>query len=264
MRSVVVTVLLLIGGTLFVLSPGSGRPIVALGQTTIQFCRNVPEDFSCVGPSTTFGTNEQMVWIIVKPIACPCDLQVEWVGPGGTIEATASDRVSRTGNLQGRWRLAIRGQKPETLPGEWTVRVSSNGKQVASGRFTLQLVGVQKVYVPALGPVAARGGMVKTEPNSPPQESTSVFSAQDEIWAFVAYDFAPLPKDVTVIHKVRYLRNGAEVYQYFAPGGRLFRANSNNYWAKIRLPSDKVQPGDYTVEWSIDDVVLIKVPFKIE
>ncbi len=119
---------------------GAAQPVVAQGfGTTVRFCRDVPDDFSCQGMSTVFAPTDDAVWVLFRlRWRSPYTLTVEWVAPSGVVYETFVGRVTGEGYYWWRLRLAIRGTRAASLLGEWTVRVTTDTGFSTMGKFTLQ------------------------------------------------------------------------------------------------------------------------------
>lgn len=249
---------------------------ISLGQTTLEFCREVPgPPFSCIGPSAVFTTNERFVWVLVRILQPgPYETSVEWIAPDASTYATQRFSWNQSRGLVLRARIPVQGQKSETLPGLWTVRVLVNARPVASGQFTLQLVGEPNIFHPLLGPVSiSKAGTARGVESFEPVNETAEFKLGDPVWAWARLSFSPLQGDQ--LGKVLIRR-----WRWIAPSGEVLDGRENRWgptqqgWAIMtswdRLPAleGRVQQpnGLWQVEFAVEDIVVIprsKLSFRI-
>lgn len=98
-----------------------------------------------VDTTDTFTTEDAtaVMWVKLRDIEGPHTLRWEWYDPQGRLYYTTDDyRINRDGRLRRfhiAWhRIAIKGDKAETLPGIWTVKVFLDGKVVATRSFEIK------------------------------------------------------------------------------------------------------------------------------
>ncbi len=186
--------------------------------------------------------------------------------PDGSVYATSALRAPEARYYRFRFRLRIRGSRAETLPGDWGVRILINERLAGSAKFTLQLVGDPKVWVPALGVVeVTRMVTANGARGNEPVGEASEFKVGETVYSCVRFEFSSSGEERSVHYK----------WQWTAPSGeRLERARRGvirGDWSSVRwctpLPSfqGRVQNpvGMWQGEFLIDDVVVARFQFNM-
>ncbi len=245
-------------------------------ETTFEFCRNVAEDYTCIGPAREFATVEPRIWVIVRPSDMgPYEGRLDWVQPDGSIYATARQRTPEQ-RATYRWRLSIpvRGQQAESLPGAWTVRFFVNNQPAGSGGFVLKQVGESRISIPSLGLVSVVA--IGTAHDFDNQSGTAINPGTefhlgvtgDTIRAYVKLaippvDAASAPK--TVPGLVRWTAPSGEVLESSTRWN--LKAGYAMVWWGPRMPSyeGKVQKpiGLWQVEFLVEGVPAAKTTFTL-
>lgn len=239
----------------------------ALSQPTdIQFCRDTPE-FICMGATFTFSTTDPVVWVLLTIRGeGPYDIRIEWIAPDGTNYFAHTGRAAGGGPYIWRAALAIRGSRAETLPGEWTVRVTINNRQATQAKFTLRLVGDPKLWVPALGLVAvAKAVTARGVESDAPVGEASEFKLTDPVFAYVRLTFPPRLSGPALTASWSWTAPSGEVLEE----GRQVQMRPNEtalvLWARLSSIEGKVQQpaGNWQVQLTIDNVTVMRLRFTL-
>jgi hypothetical protein len=241
--------------------------VPALSQTTVQFCRDVRPGPVCVGATTVFSTTDPFfAFIVVIPQRGPYEIRVEFVNPTGAVDVLVHRTQRTDANQTFGFRVPIFGEKAETLPGEWTVRVLVGEVLIATGKFTLQLFGEPKVWVPPLKGVSVVRAVTarRIESNEPLDEGTE-FRLGDSVFAYVR--FSHPPSQPGAVASVR--------WNWIAPSGEsLERAGEYRpregstgglAWSRIPTYDGRVQQptGEWKVEFNLAGVVVARLTFNL-
>ena len=123
--------------TLMLLAPS----LPAASVSKLLLARSVDES-SCAAPHPVSrfdaGDREAFVWFRADRVRDGDSLEVQWLAPDGSIALDAPYRdVPQAASLCFASRLPIAGFTPASQPGNWTVRVMSEGRALASREFTI-------------------------------------------------------------------------------------------------------------------------------
>ena len=124
-----------------------------------------------------------------------------------------------------------------------------------------------RVAVAGLGSVVATVGFGKAgpgfrpEPRFPFPETRSSFSMGDAIYSYLVVEHPRLVANVQITVGIRWLRGQTEVHRFSQSYTGV--AGYASQWAWNGVPTEKISPGAYTAEWSINGIVVGKGGFAI-
>jgi murein DD-endopeptidase MepM/ murein hydrolase activator NlpD len=119
------------------LAPFAGA--ITIGQTVVT--ASVSEQ-SCTVPKPTAifkpTQRQAFLWFLARQVRSGDHLRVEWIDPSGTISTVAEyGDLPTASELCLTTQLPIAGFAPASQPGQWSVRVSSNGRPLFSRGFQI-------------------------------------------------------------------------------------------------------------------------------
>jgi hypothetical protein len=119
------------------------------------------------------------------------------------------------------------------------------------------------VNMPSLGYFMARAGLTRERPTRPPRDSTDRFSSADSIIGYVVLEpLGQIPVGATITPRARWFREDIEIYRW-SPRAVSVDPTWQWFWWRSSLPREQARPGSYALEWSLDGIVLFRIPFAI-
>jgi hypothetical protein len=117
--------------------------------------------------------------------------------------------------------------------------------------------------MPSLGYFMARAGLTRERPTRPPRDSTDRFSSADSIIGYVVLEpLGQIPVGATITPRARWFREDIEIYRW-SPRAVSVDPTWQWFWWRSSLPREQARPGSYALEWSLDGIVLFRIPFAI-
>ncbi|MGQ0550127.1 MAG: hypothetical protein ACT4PY_10730 [Armatimonadota bacterium] len=124
-----------------------------------------------------------------------------------------------------------------------------------------------RVSVAGLGSVVTTVGFGKSgpgfrpEPRFPFPETRSSFGMGDAIYSYLVVEHPRLAANVQITVAGRWLRGQTEIHRFSQTYTGV--AGYASQWAWNGLPDEKMSPGIYTIEWSLNGTVVGRGSFTI-